>query len=128
MFKVIQNNKSDFLHIGRLQQKKVMTVGISKTLVGTKIFLPAANLHGHELQVLVKMYTTDRKFYKDSLGKLTYFVFENFYNHFLFLFQLQVIIMQKLGECINLMGSGVGGRGRFGHFLTDWGSTNPTRL
>ena len=40
------------------------------------------------------MYTTDRKFYKDSLGKLTYFVVENFYNHFLFLFfnlQLQVI-------------------------------------
>ena len=27
------------------------------------MFLPAANLHGHELQVLVKMYTTDRKFY-----------------------------------------------------------------
>ena len=64
----------------------------------TKIFLPAANLHGHDLQVLVKMYTTDRKFYKDSLGKLTYFVVENFYNHFLFLFfnlQLQVIIIKQ---------------------------------
>ena len=62
----------------------------------SEIFLPAANLHGHEWQVVVKMYTTDRKFYKDSLGKLTYFVVENFYNHFLFLFfnlQLQVIIM-----------------------------------
>ena len=62
----------------------------------SEIFLPAANLHGHEWQVVVKMYTTDRKFYKDSLGKLTYFVVENFYNHFLFLFfnlQLQVTIM-----------------------------------
>ena len=26
---------------------------------------------------------TDRKFYKNSLGKLTYFVDENCYNHFL---------------------------------------------
>ena len=78
MFKTIQNNKSDFLHIGRLQQKEAPAVGISKILVGYYIFVPLANLHGHELQVLVKMYTTDRKFYKDSLGKLTYFVVEIF--------------------------------------------------
>ena len=32
--KVIQNNKLDFLHIGRLQQKEAITVGISKILVG----------------------------------------------------------------------------------------------
>ena len=84
MFKVIQNNKSVFLHVGRLKQKEAITVGISKILVGTNIFLSAGNLHGHELQVLVKMYTTCRKFYKDPLGKLTYFVAENFYNHFCF--------------------------------------------
>ena len=30
--KVIQNNKLDFLHIGRLQQKQAITVGISKIL------------------------------------------------------------------------------------------------
>ena len=93
---MIQNNKLDFLDIGSLQLKEAITVGISNILVGNKVFLPAANPHGHELQVLVKMYTTDRKFYKDSLGKLTYFVVENFYNHFLFLFfnlQLQVITM-----------------------------------
>ena len=78
MFKTIQNNKSDFLHIGRLQQKEAIAVGISKILVGYYIFVPLANLHGHELQVLVKIYTTDRKFYKDSLGKLTYFVVEIF--------------------------------------------------
>ena len=56
--------------------------------------------------VLVKMYTTDRKFYKDSLGKLTYVAVENFYNHFWFLFfnlQLKVIIMKKFGECKNLV-------------------------
>ena len=78
---------------------------------GTKIFLPAANLHGHELQVLVKMYNTDRTFYKDSLGKFTYFVVKELYNHFLFLFfnvQLQVI-MEKFGECKNLVGKGRGG-------------------
>ena len=85
--KWFKTTSQDFLHIGRLQQKETITVGISK------ILLLAANLHGHGLQVLLKMYTTDRKFYKDSLWKLTYFVVENFYNHFLFLFQLQVIIM-----------------------------------
>ena len=55
------------------------------------------------------MYTTDRKFYKDSLGKLTYFVVENFYNHFLFLFfnlQLQgnnVKIWRRKGSGRNLV-------------------------
>ena len=34
MFQVIQNNKSEFVHIGRLQQKEEITVGISKILVG----------------------------------------------------------------------------------------------
>ena len=38
----------------------------------TKFFLPAANFHGHELQVLVKLYITSRKFYKDSLEKLSF--------------------------------------------------------
>ena len=48
--KVIQNNKLDFLHIGRLQQKQPIAGGISKILVGgVKSFLPAANFHGHEL-------------------------------------------------------------------------------
>ena len=42
-------NQLDFLHVGRLQQKQTITVGISKILVGTKFFLPAANFHGHEL-------------------------------------------------------------------------------
>ena len=32
--KVIQNNKLDLLHIGRLQQKQTISGGISKTLVG----------------------------------------------------------------------------------------------
>ena len=31
------------------------------------------------------MYTTGRKFYKDSLEKFTYFLVENFYDHFQFL-------------------------------------------
>ena len=34
VFKVIQNNKLDFLQIGRLQQKEAITVGTSKMLVG----------------------------------------------------------------------------------------------
>ena len=138
MFKVIENNKSDFLHRGRLQQKEAITVGISKILVEVLKFfclqfcLPKFFCLFFYLQVLVKMFTTDRKFYKESVGKLTYFVVENFYNHFLFLFfnlQLQVII------CKNLVrkergGGGRGGAGqeRFGHFLTDRGSTNPNRL
>ena len=100
MFKVIENNKSDFLHRGRLQQKEAITVGISKILVEVLKFfclqfcLPKFFCLFFYLQVLVKMFTTDRKFYKESVGKLTYFVVENFYNHFLFLFfnlQLQVI-------------------------------------
>ena len=33
MSKVIQNNNLDFLHIGRVQQKQAITVGISKILV-----------------------------------------------------------------------------------------------
>ena len=76
MPKVIQ-----ILHIGRLQQKQAITVGISKILMGTKTFLPAANIHRYELQVLVKMYTTHQKTYKDSLGKLTYFVAELLLNY-----------------------------------------------
>ena len=48
--KVIQNNKLDFLHMGSLQQKQAITVGISKFWkCGTEVFLPAANSHGHEL-------------------------------------------------------------------------------
>ena len=50
--------------------------------MGTKTFLPAANIHRHELQVLVKMYTTHQKTYKDSLGKLTYFVAELLLNYY----------------------------------------------
>ena len=41
--------------------------GVSKTSVkegGTKSFLPAADFHGHELQVLIKMCTTGRKSFK----------------------------------------------------------------
>ena len=34
LFKVIQNNKLDFLQIGSLQQKEAITVGISNILVG----------------------------------------------------------------------------------------------
>ena len=34
VLKVIQNSKSDFLHIDRLQQKEAIAVGISKILVG----------------------------------------------------------------------------------------------
>ena len=77
MPKVIQ-----ILHIGRLQEKQAITVGISKILVGTKTFLPAGNIHRHELQALVKMYATDQKTYKDSLGKLTYFLAELLLNYY----------------------------------------------
>ena len=45
----VVRNQLDFLHVGRLQQKQTITVGISKILVGTEFFLPAANFHGHEL-------------------------------------------------------------------------------
>ena len=53
---MIQNNKLDFLQIGRQW--------------GTKIFLPAANFHRHELQVLVK-YTPQAENFEGFLGKLT---------------------------------------------------------
>ena len=43
------------------------------------MFLPAANFHGHELQVLVKMNIEIIKISKDFLRILTYFVVENFY-------------------------------------------------
>ena len=40
------------------------------------------------------MCTTGRKFYKDSLEKLTYFVSENFYGHFSFVdFRLPLQVM-----------------------------------
>ena len=45
----VVRNQLDFLHVGRLQQKQTITVGISKILVGTKFFLLVANFHGHEL-------------------------------------------------------------------------------
>ena len=80
--KVIQNNKLDFLRIDRFQRKQAIAWEFPKLLWETKFFLPAANFHGHELQVLVKMYITGRKLYKDSLEKLTYFLVKNFYYHF----------------------------------------------
>ena len=107
MFKVILNNKLDFLHIGRLQQKETITVGFQHFSGVLKFFcLQETYIVMNCKLVLVKMYTTDRKFYKDSLGKLTYVAVENFYNHFWFLFfnlQLKVIIMKKFGECKNLV-------------------------
>ena len=84
MSKVIQNNKLDFLHLGRLQQKEAITVRISKILVESKIFLPAANLHGDELKVLVKICTTGRKFYKNSPRKLTILLLKIFITIFSF--------------------------------------------
>ena len=45
----VVRNQLDFLHVGRLQQKQTITVGISKILVGIKFFLLVANFHGHEL-------------------------------------------------------------------------------
>ena len=47
--KLIQSNKLDFLHIARLQQKQTIAGTISKSLVGNKTFLTAADVHGHEL-------------------------------------------------------------------------------
>ena len=72
--------------MGRLRQKQPFAGEISKFLVvgrgeggrwrGAKSLLPVADFHGHELQILVKMYTTGIKFYKNSLEKLTNFVVE----------------------------------------------------
>ena len=48
--KVIQNNKLDFLHKGRLQQKQAVAGGgFPKFWLETKIFLPATDSHDHEL-------------------------------------------------------------------------------
>ena len=78
--------------MGRLRQKQPFAGEISKLLVvgrgeggrwrGAKSLLPVADFHGHESQILVKMYTTGIKFYKNSLEKLTNFVVENFNDYF----------------------------------------------
>ena len=55
---------ADFLHKARLRQKQPIAVEISKIYCEDYKFFACTDFYGHELSILVKMYTSGRKFYK----------------------------------------------------------------